>query len=220
MSNDINQGGKKTFWENNKAKRAENRQKIEVKRAAKLQNRKALADARGPQLKKWPFSIDYLGGLDQFKKATGNLEFYQNRTVFHATFGKNKSFYINNNNIIDISIEGSQQVSRRVTATRLLTIGIFALAAQKKKVEKESFLTLILNNGQEVIFHKKGKSPTELKSKLAPVLSKIKQGTSPNAAPTLQPISVADELSKLAVLRNQGVISAEEFEKQKSKLLT
>ena len=38
-------------------------------------------------------------------------------------------------------------------------------------------------------------------------------------APTSAPASVADQLSKLADLRDRGVISAEEFEREKAKVL-
>lgn len=41
----------------------------------------------------------------------------------------------------------------------------------------------------------------------------------PSVAPTQAPVSVADELAKLAQLRDAGVLSPEEFEAQKAKLL-
>jgi hypothetical protein len=43
--------------------------------------------------------------------------------------------------------------------------------------------------------------------------------TSPVTPVTLAPTSIADELEKLAQLRDKGVITQEEFEKQKAKLL-
>lgn len=43
--------------------------------------------------------------------------------------------------------------------------------------------------------------------------------TSPVMPVTLTPTSVADELAKLAELRDKGIITQEEFEKQKAKLL-
>jgi hypothetical protein len=47
-----------------------------------------------------------------------------------------------------------------------------------------------------------------------------RRGPSPSALPTMSPQgSVADELMKLAQLRDAGVITAEEFESQKAKML-
>jgi hypothetical protein len=43
--------------------------------------------------------------------------------------------------------------------------------------------------------------------------------TTPVMAVSMAPTSVADELEKLAQLRDKGVITAEEFERQKAKLL-
>jgi len=44
-------------------------------------------------------------------------------------------------------------------------------------------------------------------------------GSAPEPLPVEAQVSVADELGKLADLRDRGVLSEEEFEKQKMKLL-
>jgi hypothetical protein len=42
---------------------------------------------------------------------------------------------------------------------------------------------------------------------------------SPSPSPTPQPVSVADELAKLAELRDEGILTDEEFADQKARWL-
>ncbi len=49
-------------------------------------------------------------------------------------------------------IEGKEDISRRITATRMVAFGIFALAAPKKSVKREQYLTIILRDGNQLIF--------------------------------------------------------------------
>ena len=48
---------------------------------------------------------------------------------------------------------------------------------------------------------------------------KSAESSEPPASPAPQPMSIADELEKLAGLRDRGIITAEEFDAQKSRLL-
>jgi hypothetical protein len=101
---------------------------------------------------------------------------------------------------------------QRVTATRLLATGIFAFAMKKKS--KESFLTVTTTRG-DAIFHSEKLTPHELRAKLGWVLAKVGEPSAPAPAAT----STADELKKLAELRDAGVLSDAEFDAQKAKLL-
>ena len=61
------------------------------------------------------------------------------------------------------------------TKLSLLTLlSLFAInsKAELKQTEKEAFVTIVLNDGQEVIFHIEKRSPMELKGKLAVAISK------------------------------------------------
>lgn len=164
-------------------------------------------------------SVEYLGGYAGHKKTSGLLRFFEKRIEFSSTFSKSNSFTIENTSVVDIAIEGRHDVNRRVTVTRLLAIGIFAFAVKKKNEEKEAFITIVLSDGQEAVFHNKGKSPLELKSKMASAISHAKQGIKKSAS-AIEHSSVADELSKLAELKKQGLITNQEFEDQKRKLLS
>lgn len=179
----------------------------------------ATKEARGNILK--AVSLDYMGGYNDYKKAKGILTFYEKQTEFSSPLST--KFTISNNQVTNIVIEGKDDVSRRVTVTRLLAVGIFAFALKKKKKEKEAYLTVELSDGQEVIFFVDNNSPMELKTKLAKVVSLVKQaGVSSNNAQATQnqQVGVADELTKLARLKEQGVITQDDFDKKKTELLS
>jgi len=131
-------------------------------------------DSRGKKLAALP--VEYMGGYNNQKKATGTLVFYQKQTEFKAQLlNKRHWFTIANTCVHDVAVEGKDEVNRRVTVTRLLAVGIFAFALKKKSQNKDSFITLVLADGQEVIFHVKDKAPLELKASLATAISQVKQ---------------------------------------------
>lgn len=173
-------------------------------------------EARGETLKS--LSVEYMGGYDNYKKAKGILTFYEKQTEFNSPlFTK---FIIQNGTIANIAIEGKDEINRRVTVTRMLAVGLFAFALKKKSKERESFITLELSDGQEVIFFIDKKSPMELKTSLAKVISGVKQKSAANKSVAQQTqLSVADELTKFAKLKEQGLITQEEFNKKKTELL-
>lgn len=180
------------------------------------EKRKAAIEARGDLLK--TISLDYMGGYEDYRKARGILTFYENQIEFNSPLST--SFIINSDQVSDIAIEGKDDVGRRVTVTRLLAVGIFAFALKKKKKEKEAYITLELVDGQEVIFFIDKNSPMDLKTKLSKVLLLVKRSKVDNRVATSgQQISVADELTKLAKLKETGVITQDELDKMKSELL-
>lgn len=160
--------------------------------------------------------VEYTGGYESYKKAQGILTFYENVTEFKAPLMT--SFTIANKGIVDTAVEGRQDVSRRVTVTRLLAFGIFAFGMQKKNENKEAFITLVLANTQEAIFYVKNTSPMDLKRKLGAALTRVQQGVAPTDQ-TTAPTSVADELTKLAELKKQGLLTDAEYNVQKKRLL-
>ncbi len=178
-----------------------------------------LKDTRGDKLGSLP--VTYMGGYGEQKKASGSLTFYQKQTEFkNPMLNKKLWFTIPNSNVSDVAIEGKDEVNRRVTVTRLLGLGIFAFALKKKSKDKDAYITVVLADGQEVIFHVKDKAPMELKASLAKALSQVKQaGHATVAAPTAPQGSTADELAKLARLKGQGVLTQAEFDSEKSRIL-
>ncbi|MGB9112691.1 MAG: SHOCT domain-containing protein [Acidimicrobiales bacterium] len=111
-------------------------------------------------------------------------------------------------------IEISTQNTKRVTAGRALAIGVFALAAKKN----ETFTYIHIEDPNTIwSFATKASQPKVLAA-MKPITDAFHaqvQPTQTQAAP-----SVADELAKLAQLKQQGVLTDEEFAAQKAKLLS
>lgn len=67
--------------------------------------------------------------------------------------------------IKDVVIEDATTIEKRITATRLLAVGIFAFALKKKQKNELAYLTIKWNDGKfdhETIFEFSGKSAAEL----------------------------------------------------------
>ena len=177
-----------------------------------------LKDTRGSRL--GAIQVEYMGGYGDKRKAKGTLTFFEKQTEFSAPLST--KFTILNSQIKDVVIEGKDEVNRRVTVTRLLAVGIFAFALKKKNKDQESYITLKLTDGQEVILFVDNKAPMALRAKLAKVISAVKQANVSSQSQATQPAnqsSVADELTKLATLKEQGILTEEEFTAKKKQLL-
>ena len=160
-----------------------------------------------------PLALEYIGGFKDQRKANGILKFYETYIEFKALL--KPPMNIKYEDMAGIKVESPDDVSKRVTATRLLLVGIFAFAFKKSK--KEAFIVMELTDGQEVIFHLNGMSQQDTRAKLSGVIAKVKSNISSTSTPN--PSSVADELSKLAKLKDQGLLTDNEFTTQKNKLL-
>ncbi len=131
--------------------------------------------------------------------------------------------------------KNTKTASKRVTAGRALALGVFALAA--KKTTKSAVLIARLRSGEEAIFQTEKFTAAELRAKLAPITSQLRKANasssptallatsspfftapSSNGSPAAA-VSVADELKKLAELKDAELLTDEEFAGQKAKLL-
>jgi hypothetical protein len=131
--------------------------------------------------------------------------------------------------IVDVDIEGPESAAKKVTAGRVLALGVFALAAKKKV--KSAIIIVTLRNGDQAVFESHKALPHEISPKLTPLVAQVRKWASADHqqavpdAPTNAPQvslgpSVADELTKLAKLRTEGILTEEEFAAQKAKLLS
>lgn len=195
-------------------------QKFADKAKEEVQNQqKKVADIkeeRGKNLEKIS-KIKYFGGFNDEKPYTGTLEFYEKVTEFNS-FSKPRAMVIKNSDIKDIAIEGKAEVSRRVTVTRLLAVGIFAFALKKKSEDKESFITLVLKDGREVVFHSDELAPTTMKQKLSNTVSRVRNQNL-NQSTTIATADYTEELKKLSELKDNNIITQEEFEQKKKQVL-
>lgn len=112
------------------------------------------------------------------------------------------------------SIEGPEQLQKRVTKTRFLAIGIFAFLVKKKS--GESFLYAETKTGETLIYKFEKKTEHEVKALFAPYRNQL-----PKESPTSgsNQIDISDQIEKLAELHAQGALTTEEFTAMKAKLI-
>lgn len=86
---------------------------------------------------------EYMGGYGDRKACVGFglLSFYENQIEFTPRPASD-AFTIAINKVSDINVEGKDEINRRVTATRLVALGVFALAL-KKKLRKRRRISLL-----------------------------------------------------------------------------
>lgn len=121
--------------------------------------------------------------------------------------------------ITGIHYETAEQISRRITATRLLTLGVFAFAFKKKKKDSQKYLTIEFTvNDMECAALFSGKKSQDAYSKLFERYSNFKNRQS-NEETTENSNDPYEELKKLKELLDMGIISEEEFESKKKELL-
>ncbi len=179
----------------------------------------------------------YLGGWSGYAKThTANTNNYVNLDKNGISYKAFKTlFTIPWEQVVDLHVEGPESAAKRVTVGRALALGVFALAA--KKTEKSAILVVQLRSGEEAIFDTRKFTAGELRGKLAPITSHLRRANAPssltppeatsppsaapssNGPPTAAAVSVADELKKLAELKDAGLLTEEEFAGQKAKLL-
>lgn len=160
-------------------------------------------------------TVDYLGGHPAVDKAhkdkvlvvdDGGVHYRHLRELFTIPWSE----------VTAVAIDGPEQASKRITATRLVTIGVFALAAKKNTTE--AYLQVdTADMSTSFAVHKM--SAGELRGKLGHWVKRLPEPPTVESAAAAGSSSVADELAKLAQLRDQGVLSAEEFDAQKARLL-
>jgi len=117
--------------------------------------------------------------------------------------------------IAELEVEGADAIQKRITASRLLTIGVFAFAFKKKTGEAFAFLSF-KDNREAMVFKFPKKTEPEIKAFFAPFKNRITN--SPSPAVVNQDDSVA-QLSKLGELFEKGLIDEAEFKAGKAKIL-
>lgn len=116
--------------------------------------------------------------------------------------------------VLDVSVEGPDQVQRRTTVTRMLAIGIFGLGWQKRL--RTSFVVIETDEG-EAIFESSKHTSMELRSVLAPVVAALdEESDDPVREEAVSPL---DQIRQLGALLEKGLITQGEFDSKKVELL-
>ena len=115
--------------------------------------------------------------------------------------------------VIGLEAEGPDQVQTRFTATRLVLMGPLGLAFKQKK--KVGYIVVRGGFG-EFIFEVDGKTPVELRAKIAPWAARLAPEPEEAPAPSVDRV---DRVRELADLRDRGALTEEEFASEKARLL-
>jgi len=123
-----------------------------------------------------------------------------------------------------VTIDGGEIAKNKIGA--VLAFGVLGGPAAKGTADR-AFLSLRRHDGATGYFQFENISPQALRAKVAPVLFQMGipflddplGGGSDKTDQPVSPLSIADELAKLAQLRDAGVLTEEEFAEQKAKLL-
>jgi hypothetical protein len=160
---------------------------------------------------------DYLGGLSNRPKAYKNkilmvgargLDYHQDLVI-----GIKSICLIPWDQVAAIEVERPEEASKRVSAGQVLASDIFAPPANQSA--SSPVITVRLKSGEEAFFQTRAWTLGDLKAKLAPALSHLH----PPAAQSARPVSGADEIRKLAELRDEGILTDAEFKSKKAELL-
>lgn len=118
-------------------------------------------------------------------------------------------------------IEVSTQATRRVTAGRVVALGVFALAAKKGEIftyvhvtDPNSLWSFAIKSSQSVVLNAWKPILTLWNERV-----QDPQTDSVLHSENASGVSVADELRKLAQLRDDGILTEQEFSTRKLKLL-
>jgi hypothetical protein len=113
------------------------------------------------------------------------------------------------------------QITQRLTATRMVTLGVFALAAPKK-TGNQTLALKVSGPGYNFTYQHQGdvnRAAIQRFDALADTINTLSQRVTPQSPSEPGTGSVADELTKFVTLRDQGVLTEEEFATKKAQLL-
>ena len=117
--------------------------------------------------------------------------------------------------IAELEVEGADAIQKRITATRLFTIGVFAFAFKKKTGEAFVFLSF-KDNREPLVLKFPKKSEPEVRAFFAPFKNRISNAPIQIISAT---DSSVDQITKLGELFEKGLIDEAEFKAGKAKIL-
>jgi hypothetical protein len=147
---------------------------------------------------------------------TNSVVIYISNSGLEFKYGMLSSDKILWEQISEIEVEGADAIQKRITASRLLAIGIFAFAFKKKTGEAFAFISF--KDGREAhVYRFPKKSEPEVKAFFATSRSKINRSAPAESSET-EDTSV-EQLMKLGEMFKQGLVDESEFKAGKAKIL-
>ena len=156
----------------------------------------------------------YLGGLPGDKGGFGGNLMINDEGIGVGAF-KPKAGVVKWEEMAGMSFDSGTAAKSR--AGKAMLVGVFALAA--KNTQNEATITVSLKDGNTTLYQVTGKSGAAVRGKIQPFLVEKGVPCLDDAEPVVSAPSTADELTKLAALRDSGILTEEEFAAQKAKLL-
>lgn len=168
-------------------------------------------------------SLEYKGGHPLIvKEGKVDIDLYENKLVIAYSLNRIEASF---RNILNVHYETQEQIEKRITATRLITLGVFALAFKKKKKNTDKYLTIDFkdDNGLEYTALFTGTTSNIAYSSIYNALSTYKSTHNENIIEDTSTQNETndpyEELKKLKELLDMGIISQEDFEAKKKDLL-
>lgn len=167
--------------------------------------------------------LNYLGGHPRHPSPIKTCNLVASADQIAIEKGAELPFRLPIGQVEGIQVETEQEAKRRLTATRMLAVGVFALAIPKKT--PGSVLVTVETNEGPLVFEMSKTSKAAALSKLSSVMAQINSVSADRPKedpPALQQpsVSVADELAKLVALRDAGEMTPDEFQAQKARLFS
>jgi hypothetical protein len=169
----------------------------------------------------------YLGGLAQAPAPVESVTVHVNESAIYLRVGLGRSdVIIPWSEVTSFTIDGYEETRRRVTATRVALIGVFALAATKNEKADRAYLSVGSNGGEMIV--RCELSPHELRARLSRFRSLVPVAgpATPEIAPPPKPAenaqtvtALVDALERLGALRSSGVLTDDEFAAAKARVL-
>lgn len=160
----------------------------------------------------------YLGGFADHPEPVEGIELVGIAPLVIVAYqrGGEPLFGIPGDTIAGLTVEGTGEIAQRVTLPRVLTLG--PLAWGVKKDIARAFFVVETNMGVDAFFETSAATPQELRARLEPIMRDFAA-----ESPAAQTSEAADDpvqrLRDFAALRDDGILTEEEFEQEKRLLL-
>lgn len=179
--------------------------------------RKTVNEALGPH--RWFANAKYLGGTSKFTDGWRGFLFFTTEAI---GLGKTRASgpqetVIPRKYIVSVEVTG-----RQVAKSRVGLVIVFGLAGLAARSTQDRTTIVVRTTTDEALYYSiDGISPEGVRAGIAPVLklANIPFHEELPARPP-HPPDVADQIRKLATLRDEGLLTGEEFAAQKAKLLS
>lgn len=161
------------------------------------------------------FPVAYLGGHPGLAEPCTLLAIFDDEALHLLTSdGCIERLRVGWGEVAELVVDGVEETQRRITATRLLTVGVLALAIPKEERHDRAYVT-VTSAGWAFVLRVDQVSPFEARAKLGAHVARVAAA----AAPDLRPDGLASALSRVVEMHGQGALTDAEFAEAKRRIL-